>query len=122
MHGIYSGDVGEACAALFAAGDKYKGRKVDITGELLPSGDYITKAFETAFPGNKFRFDNPSPEDYLKQCQAAGFGDALPNMYGFYSKRMPRGGNSELTKELHPKVKSLADYLKDCSSDFKFEN
>ena len=38
LHGIYSHDVGEACASIFANGDKYKGRKVALSGELLASG------------------------------------------------------------------------------------
>ena len=122
LHGIYSDDVGEACASMFAdENSKYIGRKVALSGELLKSGDYIAKTFEEAFPGKKFRYENPTKEDYLELCQKAGFGDALSRMYGFYSKRMPRGADLTLTKELHPNVKTLAQYLRDCSSDFKFE-
>ena len=81
----------------------------------------MVKAFSEAFPNQKFKFENPDVETYREDTKKAGFGDALANMYGFYTKRMPRGGDIDLTKSLNPNVKSFAQYLKDCKTDFKFE-
>ena len=121
LHGIYSGDVGKACASIFADKDKsYIGRKIALSGELM-TGESMASTFEKAFPGTKFRYENPSMDDFRQETQAAGFGDALANMYGFYAKRMPRGGDLALSQKLHPEIKTLQKYLEDCSSDFKFE-
>ena len=101
-------------------GTEFVGRKVAFSGELLTPTSLV-QAFSQVFPQQKFRFENPDLSSFAEQTKKAGFGDALANMYGFYVKRMPRGGDLELTKQLNPNVKSLAQYLKDYKSDFKFE-
>lgn len=92
LHGIHSGDVGEACASVFAQPQHFIGRKVALSAELL-TPESILESFEGAFPGTRFSYLNLPIEAY-KARVPSGFGDAPYRMYKWYQTRMPRGETS----------------------------
>ena len=97
---------------------------VDSSGlsrEKFDLSGYQATPDPLAPPGHREISSSDSGGEITAENIKAGFGDALSNMYGFYTKRMPRGGDLELTKKLNPDVKTLAMYLKDCKDDFRFE-
>lgn len=118
LHGIHSEDVGECCGAIFEQPEKFLGRKVALSGELL-TPESMLAGFQGAFPDQKFVFHNPDLDTYKKNL-APGFGDALWRMYKWYQFRMPRGGDIALTKGLNPAAHDFASYLKAHADRFKF--
>jgi uncharacterized protein YbjT (DUF2867 family) len=110
LHCIQSTDVGECCASMLERPSEFIGRKVSLSSELV-KGEDIQAAFEAAFPAVTFRYSNPTIEEFKAACAAKGFGTAVATMYSWYQFRMPEGGDVELTRELNPKVQSLAEYV-----------
>lgn len=119
MHGIHSGDVGEACASIFEQPQRFIGSKVALSSEIL-TGDTMMDAFRGTFPRVEFAFVNPPIEEY-KTAAPAGFGDALYRMFKWYQFRTPRGGDVALTHELNPQVRSFRAYLAEFRDRYKLE-
>lgn len=116
LHAIHNEDVGEPCAAMFEQPQRFIGKKVALSAERITPQSLLL-AFQTAFPGQQFEVSNPAIEEY-RDLSSQTFGDALYLMYKWYQYRTPRGGDIELTKELHPGVLSLVDYLRAHSDRF----
>ncbi len=109
-------DVGKACANIIAQRDRYIGREVTLSGEVL-TRESVLGSFQIVYPNVQFEILNE--RDNMDSFKAK-YGEPMHKMYSRYFVRMLEGGNLSLSKELNPKIHHLESYLNGYRSRYDF--
>jgi len=119
LHAINNVDVGRCFFEIFNNPDKFRNKKIGLSGFLIKDGKEIENAFNEVFAPMKFKNINDL-QIYSKAN--SNFGDSTTKMYEFYQKRAPHGCDVNLTHQLNPDaISSFKEYLKTHKAHIQFD-
>jgi len=110
LPGMAAEDIGRCALGIFRGGDKWIGKTVGITGEMLTGGEMAAKLSKAL--GQEVRYNAVTPEVY----RAFGFpgADDLGNMFQFkrdFQEDYCGARSVEVSRELNPQLQNFDAWL-----------